>query len=198
MERTAFAQIKKRDGSLVAFNPQKIEVAVHKAFVATGTDDRNLAAKLTGRVVDLLKQRTGDTLPTVEGVQDIVEEVLMKEGYPAVAKAYVLYRQQRAEVRRLKSVIGVRDDLKLTVNAVKVLERRYLLKDEEGNVKETPSGLFRRVARTIAGAEKLFDQNADTGKQEEAFFDLMSRLEFVPNTPTLMNAGGCPTGTCPF
>ena len=83
----------------------------------------------------------------------------------------------------------MKDDLKLTVNAVKVLERRYLLKDEDGNVKETPSELFRRVARTIAAADRIFDPKAETARLEEEFFGLMSRLEFVPNTPTLMNAG---------
>jgi len=106
-----------------------------------------------------------------------------------VAKAYILYRQQRADVRRLKQAIGVRDDIKLSVNAIKVLERRYLLRDEDGNIVETPGELFRRVARTIAGAETKFSPTADTKGLEEAFFSLMSNLEFLPNTPTLMNAG---------
>jgi len=77
----------------------------------------------------------------------------MNRGYPDVAKAYILYRQQRADVRRLKVAIGVRDDLKLSVNAIKVLERRYLLRDEAGNIVETPMELFRRVARAIASVE---------------------------------------------
>jgi len=189
MEDLSFSQIKKRDGSIVAFNAGKIEIAIYKAFAATGMADRKLAGELTQKVVTLLKERVGAAMPTVEGVQDVVEEVLMSEGHPAVAKAYVLYRQQRSEIRRLKGAIGVKDDLKLSVNAIKVLERRYLLKDDEGKVTETPSGLFRRVAHAIASAEKLFDPNADTSTLEEQFYGLMAGLEFVPNTPTLMNAG---------
>jgi ribonucleoside-diphosphate reductase alpha chain len=184
---TEIKRIRKRDGSLQAFDPGKIEQAVYKALAATGKDDRRLAGELAADVVKTLSGRP-ETTPNVEEVQDIVEEVLMTRGQVNAAKAYILYREQRAEVRRLKGVIGVRDDLKLTVNAIKVLERRYLLKDEEGNVVETPTGLFRRVA-AVAAAEKKFDTAADVATLEEDFFSIMSRLEFLPNTPTLMNAG---------
>jgi ribonucleoside-diphosphate reductase alpha chain len=186
--QTGIKQIRKRDGSLQAFDAGKIEQAIYKALKATGTDDLPLAGKLAADVVEAIAGRPG-RIPTVEEVQDIVEEVLMTRGQAGAAKAYILYRQQRAEVRRLKSVIGVRDDLKLTVNAIKVLERRYLLKDEQGNVTETPTGLFRRVAAAVAAADKKFDPAADVKALEEDFFKLMSRLEFLPNTPTLMNAG---------
>ncbi|MBI2851600.1 MAG: adenosylcobalamin-dependent ribonucleoside-diphosphate reductase [Chloroflexi bacterium] len=189
MVQTKLIRIRKRDGSIVPFDAGKIELAIYKALAATGIDRWELAASLARRVIELLEARTGEALPTVEGVQDIVEEVLMTGGYPNVAKAYVLYRQQRAEVRRLKRTIGVRDDLKLSINAIKVLERRYLLKDEEGNVIETPMQLFRRVARVIAAAETKFNPSADTKVLEESFFGIMSNLEFMPNTPTLMNAG---------
>jgi len=189
-ERTVkISQIRKRDGSVVEFTPGKIEQAIRKALAATGAEDGGLAARLAGRVVEMVEQRFAGSIPGVEDVQDTVEEVLMTQGYSSVAKAYVLYRQERAQVRRLKKAMGVKDDLKLTVNAVKVLERRYLLKDEEGRVIETPTGLFRRVARTIAAAETRFDPGADTEELEEAFFSLMCNLEFMPNTPTLMNAG---------
>ncbi len=183
------AQIHKRDGSIVPFNPDKIEQAIYKALLAAKSGGRQLAADLSRRVVELVEERLKPTIPTVEQVQDIVEEVLMSQGYPNVAKAYILYRQQRSDVRRLKGAIGVRDDLKLGINAIKVLERRYLLKDEDGNTIETPTGLFRRVAYTIAAVETDFDPAADSKSLEQAFFELMSNLEFLPNTPTLMNAG---------
>jgi ribonucleoside-diphosphate reductase alpha chain len=79
--------------------------------------------------------------------------------------------------------------LKFTPNAIKVLERRYLKKDEVGNVSETPEDMFKRVARNIAQADLLYDQNADLSKIEEGFYNLMISLEFLPNSPTLMNAG---------
>ncbi len=77
--------------------------------------------------------------------------------------------------------------MELTENSLKVLHARYLLKDEHGKVIETPDGLFRRVASTIASAEKLY--GIDQSLWEERFYELMSNLKFFPNSPTLMNAG---------
>jgi len=85
-------------------------------------------------------------------------------------------------------VIGVKN-MKLTENAVKVLEKRYLKKDADGNVVETPEEMFRRVARAVAEADKFYDDAADIDKVEQEFFEMMSNLEFLPNSPTLMNAG---------
>ena len=81
-------------------------------------------------------------------------------------------------------------ELQLTENALRVLEHRYLLKDDEWNVIETPEGLFRRVARAIAGAERTHGATDETvAALEETFYLMMTRLEFLPNSPTLMNAG---------
>ncbi|OGN98120.1 MAG: ribonucleoside-diphosphate reductase, adenosylcobalamin-dependent [Chloroflexi bacterium RBG_13_51_36] len=79
--------------------------------------------------------------------------------------------------------------MKLSDNALRVLERRYLAKDGEGKVLETPQELFRRVARHIASAELTYNPQADVSFYEEAFYQLMEDLEFLPNSPTLMNAG---------
>ena len=136
-----------------------------------------------------MESKFAANIPGVEDVQDIVEKALMDNGYPATARAYILYRQQHADMRRLKDAIGVRDDLKLSVNCIRVLERRYLLRDVEGRIVETPAQLFRRVAHTVAEADKIFDPAARTGNLEEEFFRMISSLEFMPNTPTLMNAG---------
>lgn len=77
----------------------------------------------------------------------------------------------------------------LTPNALRVLEKRYLKKDEEGRVVETPEEMFRRVARAIAQADARYCGNGSVEETEEAFYDLMAGLEMVPNSPTLMNAG---------
>ncbi|MEM2785289.1 MAG: ribonucleotide reductase N-terminal alpha domain-containing protein, partial [Candidatus Nitrosotenuis sp.] len=77
----------------------------------------------------------------------------------------------------------------LGINALQVLQRRYLLRDETGRIIESPTQLFRRVAKAIALAELNYEQNADIKKIEEEFFEIMSNFEFLPNTPTLMNAG---------
>ncbi len=77
----------------------------------------------------------------------------------------------------------------LSPNAVTVLERRYLKRDPDGTVLEQPADMFRRVAASVAAAESRFDPKADTASLAETFYDMMARLEFLPNSPTLMNAG---------
>ena len=74
-------------------------------------------------------------------------------------------------------------------NAVTVLERRYLKKGPDGDVVETPDDLLKRVARAIAEADREFDLDADVKKTQDTFYDMMSALRFMPNSPTLMNAG---------
>jgi ribonucleoside-diphosphate reductase alpha chain len=75
------------------------------------------------------------------------------------------------------------------LNALQVLQRRYLLRDKNGQIIESPTQLFRRVANAIAHAELNYEQSVDINKIEDDFFEIMSNLEFLPNTPTLMNAG---------
>jgi ribonucleoside-diphosphate reductase alpha chain len=77
----------------------------------------------------------------------------------------------------------------LSKNAITVLERRYLRKDQGGRVIEAPADMFRRVADTIAGAEAVYAEGADTSRLADRFYDIMAGLEFLPNSPTLMNAG---------
>jgi ribonucleoside-diphosphate reductase alpha chain len=80
--------------------------------------------------------------------------------------------------------------LRLSQNAVKVLERRYLKRDKAGKVIETPEEMFRRVAQAIAGADKLYNKtDAQVAQLEEKFYNAMTSLEFIPNSPCLMNAG---------
>ncbi len=73
--------------------------------------------------------------------------------------------------------------------ALEVLERRYLGKDVDGNVTEDVEGMFRRVSQAIAAADKTYDPEADVEKVSDEFFELMTSLKFLPNSPTLMNAG---------
>lgn len=80
-------------------------------------------------------------------------------------------------------------DLNLTLNAQKVLERRYLIKDEEGKVVESPSEMFWRVADAVARMDIKYDENVDVQGLADEFYLLMASLEFLPNSPTLMNAG---------
>lgn len=77
----------------------------------------------------------------------------------------------------------------LSHNAIRVLESRYLLKNSDGSIVETPEQLFKRVAHHIANAEHLLNNSEQQLHWEKEFFAVMSRLEFLPNSPTLMNAG---------
>jgi ribonucleoside-diphosphate reductase alpha chain len=79
--------------------------------------------------------------------------------------------------------------IELSANALKVLQRRYLKKGENGQLLETPEEMFRRVAHAIAQAERLYNPAAPVEKWEDTYYDLMTSLEFLPNSPTLMNAG---------
>ncbi|MDD4874194.1 MAG: ribonucleotide reductase N-terminal alpha domain-containing protein, partial [Dehalococcoidales bacterium] len=96
-----------------------------------------------------------------------------------------LTKEKEAMVISTKASEGIN----LTDNALHVLGKRYLQKDKQGNLIETPEEMFRRVARTIAAAETIYTNKADAKEREEKFYQLMSSLEFLPNSPTLMNAG---------
>jgi ribonucleoside-diphosphate reductase alpha chain len=77
----------------------------------------------------------------------------------------------------------------VTENARRVLEKRYLMKGVDGRPVETVEGMFRRVAENIAQADRLYNPEADLGKTASKFYEMMSEMDFMPNSPTLMNAG---------
>jgi len=99
-------KVKKRDGTIVDFEPSKITDAVFKAITATGQGDGKRSKKLSDRVAKILNRRfKKDEIPQVEQIQDIVEEVLILEGLVDTAKAYILYREQRRRIREAVAVV---------------------------------------------------------------------------------------------
>ncbi|MHA1894445.1 MAG: adenosylcobalamin-dependent ribonucleoside-diphosphate reductase [Candidatus Helarchaeota archaeon] len=80
-------------------------------------------------------------------------------------------------------------DLQITETAFSVLKQRYLLKNEKGEIIESPKGMFNRVAQAVAKADLLYDKNADVEKITSEFYNMMANFYFLPNSPTLMNAG---------
>lgn len=184
------SKIRKRDGSTVSFDSNKIKEAIWKAVQAVGGKDKEESDRTAELAVRLLNEKFGEEIPSVEDVQDIVEKALIESGHATTAKAYILYRHKKSVEREVKGIMGVRDDLKLSLNSIQVLERRYLLKDDNGRITETPSRLFRRVAKFIASGERVFGADGETEKDfEDAFYEIMTKMEFIPNSPTLMNAG---------
>ncbi len=179
-------KVKKRDGRVVDYDRTKIENAIYKALFATGLDNREIAKRLSLQVEENLKAKFKEHIPSVEEIQDIVEKVLIGEGFSDTAKAYILYRKTREELRETKYLLGVRDDLKLSLNAITVLRNRYLVRDDRGEIIETPKDMFKRVAKAIAEGDKFYQEDWENSFRE--FYEMMVNLEFLPNSPTLMNA----------
>ncbi len=123
-------------------------------------------------------KRLNLTTITLSLLEDIVEAKLLEYGL------------KKPVPIKLDTSIFVKDEIDLSENARRVLEKRYLKKDENGKVVETPAQMFRRVARHIAEAEKNYGADEEkVRKVEELFYRLMTEFRFLPNSPTLMNAG---------
>jgi len=184
----------KRDGSIVPFDREKIAIAISKAMreVYDGTiSDEEITKRSEeySKEVHSKLEALNTDQPTVEQIQDTVEQVMMEKD-SKVAKAYIIYRNKRAELRAYKESLGIEDDLKLPLNSLIVLAARYLLRDENRRIIETPKQLFERVSKAIASAD--YNYGADDKKVEEiakSFYDAMTSFDFMPNSPTLMNAG---------
>jgi ribonucleoside-diphosphate reductase alpha chain len=182
----SITKIKKRDGRIVDFDSSRIRDAIHKAFIAVELKDGERAGSITEEVIRLLEEKFEGRIPSVEDAQDLVIEVLKKNGYEKVAAEYQDYRKKKEEIRELRGKLGIVDP-KLTVNALEVLNRRYLLKDETERITETPAQLFMRVSKATAKIDEKYGE--EPKESEKIFYDMMTRLEFVPNSPTLFNAG---------
>ena len=178
-------KIRKRDGRLVDFDAERIKSAVHKALLAVELSDGEKAESITKAVVKILEDKFKEGIPTVEDAQDAVVVVLTQNGYEKVALEYQDYRKKKEELRTLREKLQI--EPKLTVNALEVLRARYLLRNEKETVVETPTKLFERVARAIAKVDRKF--GGDSVESQKIFFEMMAKLEFIPNTPTLFNAG---------
>ncbi len=178
--------IKRRDGTAVPFDPKKIYRALERALRATG-ESSELAQTIGDEVITILEERFKESIPHVEDVQDAVEKQLIAHSKFETAKAYILYRQSRADIRHRKQMLGVKDTLKLSLNSLRVLKERYLRHHPETGETETPVQMFERVAKAVAQADALYGE--DPRIAEEEFFRAMVALEFLPNSPALMNAG---------
>jgi ribonucleoside-diphosphate reductase alpha chain len=161
----------------------RVAQAVFAAAESMGISDRKLLERFTEQVSqrlevahpfpgmeELVPRQTKQPVSSSQ-IQAMVKEILTADEFSPQARSQVI------------------SGIKLSDNALRVLERRYLTKDGEGRVIETPQELFRRVAKHIASAELIYNPKADASPYEETFYQLMESLEFLPNSPTLMNAG---------
>ena len=114
-------KIKKRDGTIVDFNQQRVTNAISKAVTAAEQGDGEESKKLSDKVVELLNRRfKADEIPEVEQIQDIVEEVLISENFVETAKAYILYREQRRKIREASG--GIDESLEMVDKYIKELD----------------------------------------------------------------------------
>jgi len=93
----------KRDGRVADFDQERITNAIFAAAVEVGGRDRKIAERLSNEVVRILEEKYASEIPNVEDIQDVVEKVLIEKGHAKTAKAYILYRKQHEEMRKLKS-----------------------------------------------------------------------------------------------
>lgn len=262
--------IRKRSGVLVDFDQNKISNAIFKALAASSKADRPLADQLALKVADKLAEQGfgGQSTPTVEDIQDVVESTLIDSGNSDIARAYIVYRHERRKLREEKmKILNLRAldpvSKKFDLNCLRVLASRYLLRNGKGEITESPTQMFRRVATLVAIGDLMYDSKvfdgkggisqdpaearsylekldafdqkfsiggdylnkwhfrslinayadlADRGQMRVSFkelltmlaskrldsyserineyFDLMVSQDFLPNSPTMMNAGG--------
>jgi ribonucleoside-diphosphate reductase alpha chain len=182
------SHIRKRDARVVSFIHTKISNAIYKALVATRKPDYELAENLANKVVQKMVEHGYGTLekaaiPSVEDVQDMVESILIEEGLSETAKAYILYRHERRKIRDEKmKILNKRDldevDKSFSVNSLRVLASRYLLRNDNNEIIEGPRQMFERVAILAALPDllhdsKIFDtesmHNNDTAEAEKYY-----------------------------
>ena len=185
----------------------KIARAIFTYAETLGISDRNELEQLTDQVLDRLEHVPA--LPGLEHlapvtrrqvqdneIQSMVRSILdeRKKEEPIPEPAPIEEKENRKPAKTAKRITPMKVEIakgKTTIspNARAVLERRYLVKDEKGKVIESPEDMFRRVAHHIASAELIYNPKADIKEIEEEFYQAMIKMEFLPNSPTLMNAG---------
>lgn len=185
--------VRKRDGSEERFSEEKLVNSVRRCIERVGLSPE-MSLPLVKSAVETLRDRgVGDVVES-EVLADAIEATMMAWSvfdprWLEAAKSYHLYRLYK-EVGRDPEDVHPRDRL-LSYQALRLLRSRYLLRDPAtGRVVETPQEMFARVARTVAQAERLYGSSEEEVRRiAQEFYELMSDLRFLPNSPTLMNAG---------
>jgi len=187
----------------------QIARAIFKIAESMGMSDRDRVEQLTSQVIERLEQKpslvakevVAQPLPGMEElvikprptvrllsdgeIQSMVKEILKAEE-PAKREEV---QPQMEKTTVVQPKVQPSSGMHLSENALRVLEKRYLMRDKQGKVVESPEELLHRVAAAIAAAELIYDPKADVKAREDEFYQLMANLEFLPNSPTLMNAG---------
>jgi ribonucleoside-diphosphate reductase alpha chain len=182
----------------VPINRTQIARAIFSAAESMGISDRKRIEAIVDQVIERTEQRSlpgmeelipgprnkARYMPSVSEIQSMVKDILAKEDSASGGQKENQPKMQTT-MAKTKPINGIN----LTDNALQVLEKRYLMKDKNGKVIEKPAELFRRVAQTVAAADLNYQTGADVKAREEEYYQVMTSLNFLPNSPTLMNAG---------
>ena len=182
-------EIRKRNGTVTAFDLDKISNAIFQALAATSKADRGIADNLAGDVLNKLVEQgfTSDKAPTVEDIQDIVESTLIDSGNSDIAKSYIVYRHERRKLRdekmrvlNLKALDPV--SKKFDLNCLRVLASRYLFRNSKSEIIETPTQMFERVAILVGIGDMLydsqiFDKSANTTQDVDEAKSYLEKLD---------------------
>ena len=182
-------EIRKRNGTVTAFDLDKISNAIFQALAATSKADRGIADNLAGDVLNKLVEQgfTSDKAPTVEDIQDIVESTLIDSGNSDIAKSYIVYRHERRKLRdekmrvlNLKALDPV--SKKFDLNCLRVLASRYLFRNSKSEIIETPTQMFERVAILVGIGDMLydsqiFDKSANTTQDVDEATSYLEKLD---------------------
>ena len=188
-------RIKKRDGQIADFDQNKITAAIWKAAESVGGTDKELANQISNQITAVLEVffKDKENLPTVEQIQDLVEKILIEGGHAKTAKAYILYRAEHKNQRNAQENIlnGATTKLPFSENALRILAARYLQRDENGEINESPEDMFNRVSLAIAKVEEKYGKNSkEISELEAKFKEMLYNFEFIPAGRTIANAGG--------
>ncbi|HJX59268.1 ribonucleoside-diphosphate reductase, adenosylcobalamin-dependent [Candidatus Woesebacteria bacterium RBG_19FT_COMBO_47_8] len=180
-------KVAKLDGSQEEFKPEKISSSIFMAAQNVGGTDKSLSVVLANQVLKLLKVKftNGETVSTAE-IGNLVEKVLIENGHARTAKAFIVYRENKKHLHQDKSSLGIKDDIGLPYNTLYILKQRYLKRNADGEIVETPAEMIDRVAKALARVEK--------GKEKVnewylKFKEMMTSFDFLPGSRTLANAG---------
>ena len=170
----------KRTGAVVPFNAERITNAIYRAAVAVGGRDRATAEALARQVVQILGETgTPGRYPTVEEIQDVVEKVLIENGHARVAKAYILYREERARRRREKAARGYRE--KSNIPWRKIYEvLRWSIEHDLHSVDRLNARIRRgEFANIVQESERAYEEDIDTAAQLVAEMQDAVRLVII-------------------
>ncbi|MEA3355596.1 MAG: adenosylcobalamin-dependent ribonucleoside-diphosphate reductase [Patescibacteria group bacterium] len=180
-------QIKKRSGELQVYSKEKVIRSIYRAQENIDKQDWDQAKSIGKLVIDELEDKfKKEKILGSDEVGDVLERVLIDNKLYDIARAFIIAREKQRQEEKAEKGLGVVDDIGLPYASIVVLKNKYLRKDRNGKIIETPKGLLKRVAKALAKIEKTKNKKKIW---EKKFYKSMKSLEFLPGGRTLANAG---------